>query len=133
MALSPEGQTCFSKFSGRNTIKFLGVIALAAIIGFSMTACGDDDGGGGGKFPTEMQGTWKMSSVTMVITETTLTMPVYESTYSIKSISGNLSSGWDMVLDSGGGYRPSFNAKITGSTMVIDKANYFVGTWTKQP
>jgi hypothetical protein len=120
----------------KNMIKIFGIIAFVAIIAFSFNACGgDDDGGGGGsgKFPTEMQGTWKMSSVTMVITETTLTMPEYESTYSIKSISGNLSSGWDMELDSGGGYRPSFNAKIEGSTLVIDRGNYFVGTWTKQP
>jgi len=32
----------------KNTIKVLGIIALLAIIGFSMAACGDDDGGGGG-------------------------------------------------------------------------------------
>jgi hypothetical protein len=28
--------------------KFLGIIAIAAIIGFGFTACGGDDGGGGG-------------------------------------------------------------------------------------
>jgi len=32
----------------KNTIKFLGIIAFVAIIGFSMAACGDDSGGGGG-------------------------------------------------------------------------------------
>jgi hypothetical protein len=33
----------------KNTIKFLGIIALVAVIGFSMAACGDgDDNGGGG-------------------------------------------------------------------------------------
>ena len=32
----------------KNTIKLLGIIAIVAIIGFSMAACGDDDGGGGG-------------------------------------------------------------------------------------
>jgi hypothetical protein len=32
----------------KNTIKVLGIIALVAVIGFSMAACGNDDGGGGG-------------------------------------------------------------------------------------
>ena len=32
----------------KNTIKFLGIIALAAAIGFSMTSCGGSGGGGGG-------------------------------------------------------------------------------------
>ncbi|MDR0301394.1 MAG: hypothetical protein LBI04_03670 [Treponema sp.] len=32
----------------KNTIKWFGIIALVAVIGFSMAACGDDNGGGGG-------------------------------------------------------------------------------------
>jgi hypothetical protein len=32
----------------KNTFKLIGIIALVAVIGFSMAACGDDDGGGGG-------------------------------------------------------------------------------------
>jgi hypothetical protein len=32
----------------KNVFKFLGIIALVAVIGFSMAACGDGDGGGGG-------------------------------------------------------------------------------------
>jgi len=36
----------------KNTSKFLGIIALVAVIGFSMAACDkDDDGGGGGVKP----------------------------------------------------------------------------------
>jgi len=31
----------------KNTVKFLGIIALAAVIGFSMAACGDDGSDGG--------------------------------------------------------------------------------------
>ena len=31
----------------KNTIKFLGVIAIIAVIGFSFTACGGDNDGGG--------------------------------------------------------------------------------------
>jgi hypothetical protein len=32
----------------KNLLKFLGIIALIAVIGFSMAACGDDDGDDGG-------------------------------------------------------------------------------------
>ena len=32
----------------KNTIRFLGIIALAMVIGFSMIACGDDSSSGGG-------------------------------------------------------------------------------------
>ena len=32
----------------KNTIKILGIIALVAVIGFSMIACDDGNGGGGG-------------------------------------------------------------------------------------
>jgi len=31
----------------KKTIKLIGIIALVAVIGFSMAACGDDDNGGG--------------------------------------------------------------------------------------
>jgi len=37
----------------KNTIKVLGVIALAAIIGFSMAACDNGSGGGGNNIPPE--------------------------------------------------------------------------------
>ena len=32
----------------KNVLKLVGIITLAAVIGFSMTACGDDSSGGGG-------------------------------------------------------------------------------------
>jgi hypothetical protein len=40
----------------KNTIKVLGFIALAAVIGFSMAACGDDEGNDADPF----NGTWKI-------------------------------------------------------------------------
>jgi len=41
----------------KNVFKVLGIIALAAVIGFSMVSCGgDDDSGGGGSavWPEEL-------------------------------------------------------------------------------
>jgi len=45
----------------KNTFKILGIIALAAVIGFSMVACSDDDAlsGDGDYFASELLGTWK--------------------------------------------------------------------------
>jgi len=44
----------------KNVFKVLGIVALVAIVGFSMTACGDsDDGGGGGG--SVSAGTWKQT------------------------------------------------------------------------
>ncbi|WP_461247712.1 hypothetical protein, partial [Treponema sp. R6D11] len=45
----------------KNFFKVLGVIALVAVIGFSMAACGsyDDDSGGGGSLEGGgLSGTW---------------------------------------------------------------------------
>jgi hypothetical protein len=45
----------------KNAIKFFWIIALIAVIGFSMMACGDDDGGGsssGGKIPSGLVARW---------------------------------------------------------------------------
>ena len=41
----------------RNCFKLFGIIALAALIGFSMTACDNDDGGGGSS-GGGLEGTW---------------------------------------------------------------------------
>ena len=55
----------------KNVYKLLGIIALAAVIGISMTACGGDDD----LVPAELRGTWKgtgsLSAVTVTITGTT--------------------------------------------------------------
>jgi len=57
----------------KNIIKILGIIALVAVIGFSMVACNDGNGGGGGSRGS-LDGTWEgtiggVSSV-LVFTDT---------------------------------------------------------------
>jgi len=42
----------------KNTIKVFGIIALVAVIGFSMSACGDDGGNNGGNGSNPFIGTW---------------------------------------------------------------------------
>jgi hypothetical protein len=42
-------------------VKFFGIIALVAVFGFSMAACGDDDDGGGGT-PGGLNGVWVYGS-----------------------------------------------------------------------
>ena len=41
----------------KKLLKLFGIIALAAVIGLTMTACGGGDDGGGG--PTKFEGSWR--------------------------------------------------------------------------
>jgi hypothetical protein len=56
----------------KSTLKILGIIALVAVIGFSMAACGgeeEDDGGGGGKIAIPsvyLNTTWICNSYTNI-------------------------------------------------------------------
>ena len=42
----------------KNKLKLLGIIAVVAVIGFSMVGCDNGNGGGGGGVPAELVGTW---------------------------------------------------------------------------
>jgi len=48
------GTTVKEFFRMKDKLKLMGIIALLAVIGFSMAACGDDSGGGG-----SFDGTWE--------------------------------------------------------------------------
>jgi hypothetical protein len=53
----------------KNVFKVLGIIAIVAVIGFSMVSCGEDPDKGGidfGNAPS-FDGTWKLSSSTIII------------------------------------------------------------------
>ena len=51
----------------KNTLRVFGIIALVAVIGFSMAACGDDDSGGGNDI-TILNGTWNKLPYQIIIT-----------------------------------------------------------------
>jgi hypothetical protein len=57
----------------KNTIKFLGIIALIAVIGFSMSSC-DDGSSSGDIVPSELQGTWVGSYGTIIINSSSATV-----------------------------------------------------------
>jgi hypothetical protein len=57
----------------KNVLKAFGIIALVAIIGFSFTACGGDDGGNTGGGDKDLPGTITISPSTGVTTGTKLT------------------------------------------------------------
>ena len=44
----------------KNYLKLFGIIAIVAVIGFSMTSCDNDDDGGNG-IPVELVGMWAKS------------------------------------------------------------------------
>ena len=46
------------EFCMKNLYKLIGIIALIAVIGFSMTACGEEEEEGGVKFDSALYGTW---------------------------------------------------------------------------
>ena len=51
----------------KNFFKLLGIIALVAVIGFSMAACGGDDDSGGSSGTPSFDGIWKGESITITI------------------------------------------------------------------
>ena len=104
----------------KNTLKILGIIALAMVIGFSMTACdtgGDDNGGGGGGGG---------STPAQTITITNIPATSIGSYIALDTLGGNLTgSDWHVV---GVANNPTTNTwsrsqltrkPITGSTVTL--------------
>ena len=98
----------------KNVFKLFGIIALLAVIGFSMAGCkNDDDGGGGGS--GGLSGTWKgnVAGLTATVTITssgwTMSAPGFSDsgTYIMDGITArlrstvyNLETGIAVLLDS---------------------------------
>ena len=136
----------------KNFAKFLGIVAMAAVIGFSMTAC-DDGGDSYPRWRSELAGTtWKDSS------NHTLRFDSFQGFAQWDTFSGgNLSStGLESKVDKPAGQessftlggfanfmgieQPRYTIKYTlqagGSTLVINddaEQDLPTGTYTKQP
>ena len=55
----------------KNIVKLFGIIALVALIGFSMASCGKDDDSGSGGSDSSLVGTWTDGSLTVTCTAST--------------------------------------------------------------
>jgi hypothetical protein len=110
----------------KNFLKLLGIIALVAVIGFSMVACddGSDDGGGGGSNP--FIGTWKSSNGYVMV--------FAASTFTITSANGSVESGSytrngnsaSMTVSSGANFGQTFNVTISGGTTLSFGSNTYI-------
>ena len=111
----------------KNLFKFLGIIALAAVIGFALGCQTDDNGGGGGGGGNPFVGTWRSPEgggyYVLVFTEFNWT---------ITSPGGNVESGFynylpgdtsvTMTMTQGGS--GSFNVSISGNTLSFGSRTY---------
>ena len=126
----------------KKALKLLGIIALAAIMGFTMTACSSDDDDV--ETPSPLNGTWfrTADSITLIISgneweriasETSKQKGVIILTNT--TIKFNYTHNWNS-----GSYIPYTNNTllagpftVTSSSLVISDINpAFDGTWTKQ-
>jgi len=134
----------------KNKFYFFGIIAMVAIIGFSVAACGDGGGDGGGGFiGDKLNGTWiKDDDTTLSVT---FTITEYSSMWNtigysfVKTGEGwfNSSGSLDIegnLLTSDFGWHISFRVAINGNKLTIseydsgdDDPSTFNGTYTKQP
>jgi len=100
----------------KNTIKVFGIIALLAIIVFSMTACDD---GGGVTFPSGFIGTWRResSSYTNTLTFTSTTLKASNQNYywELQSISGDMYT----IKSSRSTYTGTNSFRLTNGKLVI--------------
>jgi hypothetical protein len=117
------------EYSMKNVFKLIGIIALAAVIGFSMAACGGDDDEGGGSVPSQLVGEWNSSDGRGSI--------VFKSDGEIDSLqgyfffilsssilrptSGTIVFGYSEMLGETG----RFSYSINGDTMTISNSNFY--------
>jgi hypothetical protein len=119
----------------KNLFRLFGIIALAAVIGFSMAACGgggdDDDGGSNGiSPPSQLVGEWNSSDGQGYITiksDGEINSLYYKffffilSSSTLKPTSGTIVFGYSEMLGESG----RFSYSISGNTMTISNSNYY--------
>jgi len=127
----------------KRTFKALGIIAIVAIIGFSMAACGGDDDGGGGNNGGNNTGSGKqlsgtyyngLESVTFSGNNFTYYAAGIEGARGTYTVNGNIVTGILTWVISGPGI--TFDGKV-GDVWTITIINDTTlrdeqGTWTKR-
>ena len=130
----------------KNVFKVLGIIALVAVIGFSMVSCKDDGGGGNSN---NWVGTWKMTEASNGNIPTTVpyfTLNADKSwtlNNSVQTYSGNNWSdgpkvgflnkpGIVLPLDAGGAYELYYEIISSTEVNIIQSTIIPQGKYTKQ-
>jgi len=114
----------------KNLFKVLGIIALVAIVGFSMTACGDDGdpGGGGGGDPGGGGGTdpnaWLVGSWESTDGQITFTLAADGGAWTMTYPTNNTHNGssWTTGTFSGAATFPTLVLKNNNGTTWLDVA-----------
>jgi len=116
-------KTRSKEYSMKNVFKLFGIIALAAIIGFSMAACGGDDDGGGPQTAT-YTGKSGNDTYTLKITENTARYSAqsgdaYELIFGTKKSTGTVNSvsGGTLNLQPSNALLAIFIAIISGNNL----------------
>jgi hypothetical protein len=102
----------------KNTFKVIGIIAMVALIGFSMVSCSDDDaGGGGGSIDKALHGTWKgdEENGTLIIDAKGFSTPEGEEGTRAVQIAGTVAS-YQLMATLG----TAKNFKVAGGVISID-------------
>ena len=121
----------------KNKFIFLGIIALIAVIGFTMVACdnGTTKGSGSGSginIPSELHGTWELELTegsgtdTITFTKTSVTakgmlagfQTAFDAVKDIKGIKVTMTNG-NAVLVANGQNTPWFDYEVSGTTLKI--------------
>jgi hypothetical protein len=121
----------------KNFFKTIGIIAVAAVIGLSMTACGEEESDPPPQIPQQFRGTWVEendgNTRTLVITADSMTITSTDgSSFSSGTLKG-LNSGSSGALSFAFG---AVNLNINSSNqlvIIIDDSFNFKGTYNKQP
>ena len=126
----------------KNTFKVLGIIALFAVIGFSMVACGDNSGSGGENKINPFVGTWikdgSGGSVKITVTDSAWTAYYNSNIYCAGTYIYSESTATFTVTNKG---MSSQNVGTTGNVTIQSNGKMVItsftdtaanGTYTKQ-
>ena len=130
----------------KNRIKLFGVIAMVAIIGFSMAACDNGSTGGGGNVPEALQGNWlnnnEYDTLKYLVfdanglgnlnssSDTPTSFSNVRIWWIVASVSGNTLNLHHR--DFGSKVDGSVDYSITGDQLTLSDNSSFNGTYTKQ-
>jgi hypothetical protein len=120
----------------KNALKIVGIIALAAAIGFAFVSCDENSGGNDGS----LNGTWKKGDYTIVITGNNYTYLEYDENvgkgtvvYSGNTITLTRTHYWDTNKWVSASGVTSGHYSVSGSTAVFSGFSdpSWDGPWTK--